>query len=184
MNLWLPQLQQEEFARTNQVNYFHESLVRSLKVLLHSEYGVPKLLSCCSKVVGFFSISSTHHHSLLKNGLFYMIHLLKYTSDFWWWPNKVWTTVSSNHSNISSVPYKCSHTNDELINTQSHCVWSCLTASIQSTISFDFLPTILHEKWTSHANCTVHKWCFLTHSLLGQIWHFFVPEVFLSTVYT
>ena len=58
INLWLPQLQQAEFARTHQVNYFHESLVRSLKLLLHSLSGIPQILPCCLTVVDFFSISS------------------------------------------------------------------------------------------------------------------------------
>ena len=67
MNLWLLQLQQAEFAKTHQINYFHESSVRSLKLLLHSESGFPTLLPCCLIVVDFFSKSSTHHHFLLKN---------------------------------------------------------------------------------------------------------------------
>ena len=66
VNLWLPQLQQTEFAKTHQINYFHESSVRSLKLLLHSKSGVPTLLPCYLIVVYFFPKSSTHHHFLLK----------------------------------------------------------------------------------------------------------------------
>ena len=44
--------------------------------------------------------------------------------------------------------------------------------SIQSTISFDFLPTILHKKWTKQVHPLVCKWWFLTHSALGQICRF------------
>ena len=50
--------------------------------------------------------------------------------------------------------------------------------SIQSTISLDFLPTILHKKWTKQVHPTACKWWFLAHSLLGKIYHFLLLKPF------
>ena len=57
------------FARTHWIKYFHESSVKSLRLLWQSECRACKLLPCFLIVVGFFSITSTYHHFPLENHL-------------------------------------------------------------------------------------------------------------------
>ena len=53
MNLNLPWTQQAEFSKTHPTNCFHESSVRSLRLLFHSESVAYKLLSMILKSGGF-----------------------------------------------------------------------------------------------------------------------------------
>ena len=88
-----------------------------------------------------------------------MIRHLKCMSEFCWWPNKVWTIVKSNHTNITFASYKFSEAHDELISAQTvynfNVYGLAWQTSIQSTISFDFFqPSFTRKNQTSPPHST------------------------------